>query len=80
VARHEPVSAGYVDTVHATDPSAPIRAGLAQAGAVGSAALAIGTLAGGVVIDRLRDQDIPVPPGELDDLRAYLDDWASELR
>jgi hypothetical protein len=42
--------------------------------------LAIGTLAGGVIIDRLSDQDIPVPPGVLDDLRACLDDWASELR
>lgn len=45
-----PAEAWYVDTVHAqSGPDAPISAGLARGQVAGSAALAIGTLAGGLI-------------------------------
>lgn len=44
-----PAEAWYVDTVHAADPAAPIRSGLAQASAMSAAALAIGTMTGGAI-------------------------------
>jgi hypothetical protein len=42
-----PAEAWYVDTAHVTDPDADLRGGLAAGHAAGSAALAIGVLAGG---------------------------------
>lgn len=45
-----PAEAWYVDTVHATQgPDAPIGPGLARGSVAGSAALAIGTIAGGLI-------------------------------
>ncbi len=44
-----PAQAWYVDTVHATDPDADLSTGISWGHAAGSAALAIGVLAGGFV-------------------------------
>lgn len=44
-----PAQAWYVDTVHATDPHADLSTGISWGHAAGSAALAVGVLAGGFV-------------------------------
>ncbi|CAM3422369.1 MFS transporter [Stackebrandtia soli] len=44
-----PAEAWYVDAVHATDPDAPIRGGLAAGEATGSIVLGIGTILGGLM-------------------------------
>ncbi|WP_344895806.1 MFS transporter, partial [Nonomuraea antimicrobica] len=47
--RTGPLESWYVDSLRATDPEADLKAGLARGGAWGSAALAAGALAGGLV-------------------------------
>jgi Major Facilitator Superfamily len=56
-----PAEAWYVDTVHAIDSGGDLRAGLSRGSAAGSAALAIGTLAGGG-LPLLVPSGWPVPP------------------
>jgi hypothetical protein len=58
-----PAQAWYVDTMHAADPAADLGPGLARGDAAGSAALAVGVLAGGALpmIVPLPDDGLVIP-------------------
>jgi len=61
-----PLEAWYVDTVHARHPPADrhaldLTSGLARGEVAASVALAVGTVAGGLVPLLVRDADLPVP-------------------
>jgi MFS family permease len=58
-----PLEAWYVDTVHAADPAADLKPGLARAGAAASLALGIGAVAGGLLPAAFPDLGSG-PPGQ----------------